>query len=358
MNAAESAAPWLITSSNPDAALAEGLRRLQKEGLRQQSRNGVVLAAPGVVVVHSPKPLHCISTSKLRNANPFFHALENLWMLAGYNDAKLLQPYVPRITDFADNGTTLHGAYGYRWRAAFRTDQLIDIAELLKQDPTTRRAVLQMWAAELDLKGTGKDLPCNTECVFRISGGALHMTVHNRSNDAVWGCHGANIVHFSGLLSYMSWLVDAPVGTLTQVSTNYHVYSEREDVVKLLAQLDTLEQDSKSVCLPAPPCGFEKLTHSSVQDKDEAWRIRAMWVLELADVEQFSPIALNSVEARMLGCPTLQAAAALRWLHAHYKTSGSAASTMKQAAAYYPLLSSHSGWLTAAMNWLSWRVKK
>jgi hypothetical protein len=63
----------------------------------------------------------------------------------------------------------------------------------------------------------------------------LDLTVCCRSNDAVWGCHGANAVHFSILQEYLAARIGVGVGTLYQLSNNYHVY---EDILKKVWPLD------------------------------------------------------------------------------------------------------------------------
>jgi len=68
------------------------------------------------------------------------------------------------------------------------------------------------------------------------------MTVCNRSNDIIWGCYGANAVHFSMLQEYMAALVGVPVGEYRQFSNNFHAYLDTYSVEKLktiAAECDT-----------------------------------------------------------------------------------------------------------------------
>jgi len=62
----------------------------------------------------------------------------------------------------------------------------------------------------------------------------LDMTVFNRSNDIIWGCYGANAVHFSMLQEVMAAWVGVPVGCYWQISDNWHAYiSSLEKVAHL-----------------------------------------------------------------------------------------------------------------------------
>jgi hypothetical protein len=146
-------------------------------------------------------------------------------MLQGRNDVLPLTKFAKKIADYSDDGITAHGAYGHRWRNRFGVDQLTKIAGTLKHNPDDRRCVLQMWDARLDLGGTGVDLPCNTIATFqRDREGHLDLTVFCRSNDIIWGCYGANAVHFSILQEYVARWIGCPVGVYRQISVNFHAY--------------------------------------------------------------------------------------------------------------------------------------
>lgn len=217
----------VIEARNVNDALYLGIEHLSKVGIRRDSRNGPVKIAPTPVTTVYQRPLERVVLWPERDANPFFHLYESLWMLAGRRDVAPLARYAKQMLEYSDDGKTLHGAYGYRWRHYFNHDQLKLIAEALQKNPDDRRQVLQMWSAELDLGRTGKDVPCNVMATFQINTeGTLDLTVFCRSNDIIWGAYGANAVHFSFLLEYMALWVGVPVGRLYQVSVNWHAYLE------------------------------------------------------------------------------------------------------------------------------------
>ena len=233
--------PIALTADCPDAALSDALWRLNVHGVRQGSRNGPVLKIPGPAITTYPRPQQRVMFSPMRDANPFFHLYESLWMLAGKHDATSVSRYAAHMETFAQDGD-LWGAYGWRWRSFFGFDQLAEIVDILKKDPTTRRAVLSMWSPNGDLvptsAGSGvwasKDVPCNTQVYFDATSGELDMTVCNRSNDAVWGAYGANVVHMSILHEYIALAARLPLGVYHQFSNNLHIYSERPDVQRLI----------------------------------------------------------------------------------------------------------------------------
>jgi hypothetical protein len=216
----------LITAPNVHIALPRALALLEQCGIARESRNGPVLQAPCPVATVYQYPEQRVLFHPERDANPFFHLYESLWMLAGRNDVEGPLKYAKQMASYSDDGKTFHGAYGFRWRRQFGYDQLLPIAEALQKNPEDRRQVLSMWSADLDLgKATAKDVPCNLTATFQISyEGKLDLVVFNRSNDIVWGCYGANAVHFSFLQEYMARWIGVPTGTYTQVSVNWHGY--------------------------------------------------------------------------------------------------------------------------------------
>jgi thymidylate synthase len=237
----------VIRARNVNDAYAQGVAYLREVGEHQESRAGPVLVAPCPVTTVYEHPKERVLFDLGRDANPFFHFGEALWMLAGWNDATFLDQFVHDFSArFAEEDGRQHGAYGFRWRAHFEVDytpvdQLEVIVSLLNNDPNTRRAVLQMWDPAVDLGQNKKDIPCNTNIYFRVRSEALDlphpslmldinpplmldMMVCCRSNDIVWGCYGANSVHFSFLQEYIAGRLSIAVGMYYQASFNFHAY--------------------------------------------------------------------------------------------------------------------------------------
>lgn len=234
---------YVINARNVNDALYQGLQYLATHGIKEDSRNGPVLVAPGPVTTVYSNPWERVLICPERDANPFFHLMEAIWMLAGRRDVAFVQQFNSRIAGYSDDQVNFHGAYGYRWRTWFGYDQLAAVAEELRRDPSTRRAVLTMWDATdadeemcpecgkcgpgdfIALRAGGKDVPCNTHIYFDVRGGRLNMTVCCRSNDIWWGAYGANAVHFSILQELMAVWCGVPMGVYRQISNNYHLYT-------------------------------------------------------------------------------------------------------------------------------------
>jgi thymidylate synthase len=224
------------------------------------SRNGEVAYYDEPVLVTYRRPWERVLFNAARDANPFFHLYEALWMLAGRNDVQSLARYNKRMLQYSDDGTTLRGAYGYRWRKALAYngtkfyDQLDILVDHLQKNPFSRRAVLQMWSVQDDLLWVERslDVCCNTHAYLSVESGVcpecagkdsssvetcprckgkphdvpayLNLTVCNRSNDLIWGTLGANAVHFSFLQEYLAARLGLKVGVYNQFTNNLHVY--------------------------------------------------------------------------------------------------------------------------------------
>jgi Thymidylate synthase len=213
-----------IAVRNVRHALHAGLDHLLANGVI----NDNVIVAPTPVVTAYSHPQERVLVWPLRDANPFFHLFEALWMLVGRRDVKFLNNYIKDFGDrFGEPNGFEHDAYGYRWRYSFGFDQLAANIAKLQLKSTDRQTVIQMWDATSnnnDLRGDWKTRPCNTHAYLRVHEGKLDITVCNRSNDIIWGAYGANAVQFSVLQEYLAAWLDVDVGTYYQFSNNFHAY--------------------------------------------------------------------------------------------------------------------------------------
>lgn len=232
-----------INCRNAHTGLPLTVNGLLNHGAKRDSRNGPVYMFPMPCTVIFKEPIERVVFWPQRDANPFFHLFESLWMLAGRNDVEPVAYFAGNMRSFSDDGETFNAAYGYRWRKWFRDlgnsyDQLDRIVEALKANPDCRRQVLAMWDGHHDLGLQSKDIPCNTHAYFQIDPeGRLNMMVCNRSNDTVWGTFGANAVHFSFLLEYMAAKIGVPMGRYWQTSMNLHGYEATLEKVAELGKI-------------------------------------------------------------------------------------------------------------------------
>lgn len=218
----------ILTTRSVNDALLQGVHLLKSHGVDTQSRNGATIEVTDPVVTEYRNPTHRVLLLPERRANPFFHLMEALWIMAGRQDVEWLAQFNNQMRQYSDDGVVFHAPYGYRLREEFGIDQIEAVVQMLRKDPNTRRAVMSIWSPYLDLGTDSKDIPCNDLIVFSLRDGVLNMLVTCRSNDIIWGAYGANAVQFSILMEYVATMVGASVGVYHQVSMSYHAYTELE----------------------------------------------------------------------------------------------------------------------------------
>ena len=247
---------YFLQARNVNDAFHEAIRVMEQHGelriapkrLLSAGSHVQMIVAPWPVVTCYSQPTERVLFNPQRDANPFFHFFEALWMLAGHNDVAFVKRFVERMAQFSDDGLTFHGAYGFRWRHHFEMeggggrgampDQISEIVERLQRDPGDRRNVLAMWDPMSDLGANTKDVPCNTHAYFSRdrADNPLDMTVCCRSNDIVWGCYGSNAVHFSMLQEYVAGKIGCEVGRYYHLSNNWHAYPSTYDPVRTVSE--------------------------------------------------------------------------------------------------------------------------
>ncbi|CAN7723092.1 thymidylate synthase [Rhizobium rhizogenes] len=168
-------------------------------------------------------PLERVIVTPHRNNNIFALIAETFWVLGGRNDLGYLTHYLPRASDFSDDGKTWRAAYGPRLRNWYGVDQFQQVASLLRADPNTKRAVMTIFDPKSDYVET-KDVPCNNWLHFLIRDGRLHLNVTVRANDAVWGFGGINSFEWSILQEMMAVWTGTQAGTLSWFVGTIHVY--------------------------------------------------------------------------------------------------------------------------------------
>ncbi|UKY49901.1 thymidylate synthase [Streptomyces inhibens] len=188
-----------------------------------------------------------------RIVNPAFAVAETVWHLSG-SDAPWIFDYNARLRQYADDGI-LRGAYGPRMRNwAGRVDQLHRVVEILKDDPDSRRATIQLYDPARDTAGH-KDVPCTLGFRFHLRGGRLHMSTTMRGQD-VWIGMPYDLFFFTTLHELVAGWLDVDLGEYHHHVDSLHIY-ERD-----IEKADALTDVAASPVMPelsTPWEGFEKL---------------------------------------------------------------------------------------------------
>jgi thymidylate synthase len=276
-----------VSEINLPQIYPEVIMRMMIEGKKEESRNGPVLSFLAPFFLEIQNPTERVIFDPIRDANPFFHLMEFIWMMSGSNKAEWIAQFNKRYHNYAEPDGTVHGAYGHRWIRHFNAvDQIVAVTDQLKKDRTTRRAVLGMWDPRVDLEPHA-DLPCNTHIYLRVEGDALNMTVCNRSNDIIWGMLGANVVHMTLLQELIAHGSGLGTGSYMLMSNNAHVYTQLPKVEQILATRAPVDPYTDGKVEPFPLMQPEEEMKDMLMDcydfvHTTGTRYRTKWMNEVA----------------------------------------------------------------------------
>jgi thymidylate synthase len=188
-----------------------------------------------------------------RKSNLVFNFAESLWYLSGSNSLDFISFYAPSMKKYSADGQRLAGtAYGPRlfnfggagvnqWDSTVRT---------LRQDPDSKRAVVQIFAPEELLIEGNIDVACTLGLQYMIREGALHAVSFMRANDAYRGTV-SDVFSFTFLQEVLATQLGLRLGTYTHSVGSYHLY-EQDDAFADKVLAASAEQISDDA-FPAMP---------------------------------------------------------------------------------------------------------
>jgi thymidylate synthase len=124
-------------------------------------------------------------------------------------------------------------SYGYQFRHG-KVDQLLNLINTLKKNPTDRRLMIDLWNVnDLDQMALP---PCVFNYNFMVDGDdLLHLKMTQRSADMVLGVP-ANINIGAFFLALIGTLTRFKVGDLTLSMTNAHMYYNHNDAYMMMKE--------------------------------------------------------------------------------------------------------------------------
>lgn len=172
--------------------------------------------------------LHDITENivSIRDISPTYLLGEWLWYFTGRNDVELISAFGSMWKRLSDDGETNNSAYGYLMKHAFGFDQVEKVIELLKKDPDSRRAVINLNTPNERVIET-KDEPCTIALQFTIRDEKLHCTAIMRSNDIYLG-FPYDVAFFTELQKYIADRLYTDYGFYTHFVVSMHLYDRDE----------------------------------------------------------------------------------------------------------------------------------
>jgi len=200
------------------------------------------------VLIEIEKPRARLSRSETRGR--MFSSLgELLWYLTRDNRLDFVEPYIPRYREESEDGVTVYGGYGPRLFRQRGHDQVRNVISLLRQRPTTRRAVIQVFDAE-DIAADHKEIPCTASLQFLVRQERLHLIVTMRSNDAYIGLPH-DVFCFTMLQEIVARTINCEIGSYRHFVGSMHLYDRNRDHAASLVE----EGFQSRIEMPPMPVG-------------------------------------------------------------------------------------------------------
>lgn len=189
-----------------------------------------------------------------RKLNLSYLKREVMWYLKGDRFDNSICQHAKTWRDIVNSDGSINSNYGqYVFRPA--VSQFDNVVDQLKKDPDSRRASITILNSEHLLSDT-RDVPCTYSLNFRIRNDRLNMSVHMRSQDAIYGM-GNDAPAFSIIqeMVYASLVENYPqlcLGDYFHVVDSFHVYERHFKMLdEILAGSSYSEVDVPRISGPA-----------------------------------------------------------------------------------------------------------
>ncbi|WP_454968564.1 thymidylate synthase [Gemella sanguinis] len=141
---------------------------------------------------------------------------------------KIFKEKILTDDEFSDKYGDLGNVYGKQWRNFNGVDQLKNVIEQIKENPSSRRLIVSSWnPAEVDTMALP---PCHSLFQFYVSDGKLSCQLYQRSGDVFLGVP-FNIASYSLLTILIAKECNLGVGEFVHTLGDAHIYNNHFDQV-------------------------------------------------------------------------------------------------------------------------------
>lgn len=210
------------------------LRTVLEKGTEKTDRTGTgTLSIFGHQMRFNLQEGFPLVTTKRCHIRSIIHEL--LWFLKGDTNITYLKENKVTIWDeWADEQGDLGPVYGHQWRSwptadGRHIDQIQTVMNQLKQDPDSRRIIVNAWnVGELDKMALA---PCHAFFQFYVADNKLSCQLYQRSADSFLGVP-FNIASYALLVHMIAQQCDLEVGDFVWTGGDCHIYKNHLEQVK------------------------------------------------------------------------------------------------------------------------------
>lgn len=266
----------MTSMNNPDIEYFNLVKTVLEKGIVKSDRTGIGTISypfpPQMRFDLSNNKIPLLTTKKM-HVKSIIHEL--LWFLKGDTNVKYLQDNGVRIwNEWCDSNGDLGEIYGASWRrwpgkpkltldytnipikainAAEPIDQIENIINLIKNDPTSRRIIVNAWnptflpepnkSFEWNVaQGNAALPPCHAMFQFWCDPDKKELTCHlyQRSVDVFLGC-GFNIAQYAMLTHMIAQVTGYTAKEFVHTGGDVHIYTNHIDQIHLQLKREPYE---------------------------------------------------------------------------------------------------------------------
>lgn len=175
------------------------------------------------LLLHNPRA----RLSRSESRGKLFSAVgEFLWYMSGENSFQFIDYYIPNgYDDETEDRVVVNSGYGRRLFGLFGVNQIENVIATLRDRPTSRQAVIQIYSAQ-DLGK--KSVPCTCTLQFIIRQERLNLLVNMRSNDAFLGLPH-DIFAFTMIQELIARSLGIEPGPYQHIAGSLHLYEKHRE---------------------------------------------------------------------------------------------------------------------------------
>lgn len=213
-----------FTGPTLDDVMRATIKEIQRRGGSNCATKGPNKELTGVLL-EILQPRARLSRTETRG-KPFSCLGELCWYLSGTNDVDFISYYISDYKRHAED-SKIYGGYGPRLFRHEGINQISNVISLLRGNPESRRAVVQVFDAT-DLSESHMDIPCTCSIQFLVRNRRLQMVTNMRSNDVILGLPH-DVFSFTMLQELVARSLSLDIGVYKHFVGSLHLYDQHTD---------------------------------------------------------------------------------------------------------------------------------
>ncbi len=210
-------------------------------------------------------PLDRLIVDASRRMNFGFAVAEWLSFFTGEDRVEFFTKHIANYSVFSTDGIRMDNSYGSRVNGPCG-NQITAVVEKLRNDPSSRQAVISLYNGVTDLFSPSRHIPCTLNLLFKVRNDELQMTVVMRSNDIVKGLT-FDVFVFSLVQEYIAKQLGVKLGKYIHQAESFHLYASDLDLLSRAS-----DKRWPNVMSPMPATiSMDEI----IQAKDAMWKVDA-----------------------------------------------------------------------------------